>query len=202
MSGLRELKRNRTHRAISDAAIALFLSRGFAEVTVTDVARAAEVSRRTLFAYFPAKEDLVLHRLADHQDEPARVVRNRAPGTSPLAALRGHFLAALRAGDAVTGISDEPEVGRVYELIINTPALADGLVRYSTRAEAALAEAMAESDDDPLRPPLAAAAIIAVQRALSQANQRAIAAGQRAQTRLPAAIEAAERAFTLLQQGF
>jgi hypothetical protein len=127
---------------------------------------------------------------------------DRAAGTSPLAALRAHFLAGLRAGDAVTGISDQPEVGRVYELIINTPALADGLVRYSTRAEAALADAIAESDDDPLRPTLAAAAIIAVQRALSQANQRAIAAGQRARTRLPAAIEAAERAFTLLQQGF
>src|SRR3954468_6075529 len=85
MTGLRERKRARTHAAISEAAIALFLERGFDHVSVAQVAEAAEVSKRTLFAYFPAKEDLVVHRFADHETEAARVVGPRPPLPRPRA---------------------------------------------------------------------------------------------------------------------
>ncbi|MBF8189856.1 helix-turn-helix transcriptional regulator, partial [Nonomuraea sp. K274] len=73
MTGLRELQRRRVHEAISAAAVSLFLERGFDAVPVTEIAAAAGVSKPTLFKYFPAKEDLVLHRIADHQEESARV---------------------------------------------------------------------------------------------------------------------------------
>lgn len=72
--GLRERKKARTRQVLSDTAIALFLERGFAGVSVAEAAAAAEVSKPTLFRCFPAKEDLVLHRFADHRDEPARTV--------------------------------------------------------------------------------------------------------------------------------
>jgi len=45
-----------------DAAVSLFLERGFDRVSVNDIATAAEISKPTLFRYFPTKEDLVLHR--------------------------------------------------------------------------------------------------------------------------------------------
>lgn len=80
-AGLRERKKQRTREAIAAAAIALFLERGFDQVSVADVAAAAEVSKRTLFKYFPSKEDLVVQRFADHQDESARHVRAREPGS-------------------------------------------------------------------------------------------------------------------------
>ena len=67
MAGLRERKRQRTHDVISAAAISLFLAEGFERVSVADVAAAAEVSKPTLFKYFATKEDLVLHRIADHR---------------------------------------------------------------------------------------------------------------------------------------
>lgn len=76
-TGLRESKKLRTRRQLAATALELFLERGFDAVSVADVAAAAEVSKPTLFRYFPSKEDLVLDRFADHQDEVARIVRDR-----------------------------------------------------------------------------------------------------------------------------
>src|SRR3954469_18010967 len=122
--GLRERKKARTRRAISETAIALFLERGYDDVPVAEIAAAAEVSKRTLFAYFPTKDDLVLHRIADHEDETARVVRGRAPGESPLAALHRHRRAALARHDPITGLCDLPAVMDFYRLGAQSPALA------------------------------------------------------------------------------
>ena len=74
-TGHRERKKQQTYRNVSDIAIRLFLEKGFDAVSVAEVAAAAGISKPTLFRYFPAKEDLVLHRFAEHEDEAARVVR-------------------------------------------------------------------------------------------------------------------------------
>jgi len=84
--GLRERKKRLTYQAVSDAAITMFLERGFGKVSVTEVAEvavAADISKPALFRYFPAKEDLVLHRFADHENEAARVVSGRPDGATP-----------------------------------------------------------------------------------------------------------------------
>src|SRR3954471_24374248 len=122
--GLRERKKARTRKAISETAIALFLERGYDEVSVAEIAAAAEVSKRTLFAYFPTKDDLVLHRIADHEDETARVVRGRAPGESPLAALHRHRRTTRPRHDPITGLCDLPAVMDFYRLVTESPALA------------------------------------------------------------------------------
>src|SRR5215472_5931168 len=48
-------RRSTTPEHITDVAIELFTARGFAEVSVDDVAQAAGISRRTLFRYYPSK---------------------------------------------------------------------------------------------------------------------------------------------------
>lgn len=58
--GLRELKRERTRRLISDKAFELFTDHGFGRTTVEQIAAAAEVGPSTLYRYFPTKETLVL----------------------------------------------------------------------------------------------------------------------------------------------
>lgn len=79
--GLRERKKRRTRQYISDVATGLFLERGFDEVTVAEVAEAAEVSVNTVYNYFPAKEDLFLDRSKGVVDRLARYVRGRDPGS-------------------------------------------------------------------------------------------------------------------------
>ncbi|MFF0221026.1 TetR/AcrR family transcriptional regulator [Streptomyces sp. NPDC004629] len=200
--GLRERKKQRTRAAISDAAITLFLEHGFQQVSVAQVAEAAEVSKRTLFAYFPAKEDLVVHLLADHETELARVVRARQPGTAPLAAVREHFLRGLRERDPVTGLNDHPQVLRVTRMILDTPSLVARMERFRTGAERGLARALRETADIPeLTARLAAVQIVAVHWALAQDNAARLAYGEPADARLTGAVADAEHAFALLENG-
>jgi AcrR family transcriptional regulator len=200
--GLRARKKERTHQAISEAAIALFLERGFDQVSVAEVAAAAEISKPTLFRYFPTKEALVLHRIADHQGESARVVRDRAPAESPLAALRRHFLDRLAAHDPITGLCDDPAVLAFRGLVYSTPGLAAGLVHYSARDQGALARALAETvGPDGTAPLLAAAQIVAVHHVLAHENWRRIASGRTAKDAHGEAAADADRAFGLLGGG-
>jgi AcrR family transcriptional regulator len=192
--GLRERKRQRMYQVLSDLAIRLFVEKGFDAVSVAEVAAAAEVSKPTLFRYFPAKEDLVLHRIADHEGEAARVARQ---GPAPLEALRRHFLDGLRRCDPVTGLNDDPEVLAFHALLYGTPALVARLHTHLERSEAALAEALGGD----LEARLAAGQIVAVQRILAQENWRRIAAGERAADIRADAVAAAERAFALLAAG-
>lgn len=200
--GLRERKKQRTRAAISDAAIELFLEHGFNQVSVAQVAEAAEVSKRTLFAYFPTKEDLVVHRLADHETESGRVVRDRPPGTDPLAALRGHFVDGLRERDPITGLNDRPEVLRLTRMIMDAPALRSRMEKFITSAEGALAMALQETADAPeLMARLASVQIVAVQWVLAQDNATRLANGEPADVRYEGALADAESAFALLENG-
>ncbi|MFV2121006.1 TetR family transcriptional regulator [Streptomyces sp. Act-28] len=196
-AGLRERKRARTHRAISDAAIALFLERGFDRVSVAEVAAAAEVSKPTLFRYFPAKEDLVVHRFADHRDEAARVVADRAEGVGPLAALHRHVLDRLDRRDPVTGLSDEPSVLAFHRLLYGTPSLVARLYAYQGESERALAAAL--GGDVGAR--LAAGQVVAVLRVLAEENWRRIEAGESADAVHPDAVAATDVAFRQLAEG-
>lgn len=201
-TGLRERKKLRTRQAISDAAIALFLEFGYDQVSVADVAAAAEVSKPTLFKYFPAKADLVVHRFADHEAEPARVVRGRAPGLSPLRALRDHYLDGLARRDPITGLNDQPQVLAMMGLLRSTPDLAVHFSRYTAGAEEALTQALLETTDtDETVARLAAGQVVAVQRILATANWARLVAGTTAEAGYPVAVEEANQAFDLLGTG-
>ncbi|MGW2815781.1 TetR/AcrR family transcriptional regulator [Streptomyces sp. NPDC001415] len=196
--GLRERKRRQTYEAVSETAIALFLERGFDKVSVAEVAAAAGISKPTLFRYFPAKEDLVLHRFADHEDEAARVVAaGRAEGIAPLPALRAHFREGLERRDPVTGLCDNPHVRAYYSLLYGTPSLVARLYGYQERSEQALAAELGEG----LGARIAAGQIIAVRRILAEENWRRIEAGESEGALYPEAVRAADRAFAQLAQG-
>jgi len=59
MPGLRERKKAATRKAIHDGAIRLFGEQGFAGTTIDQIAETADVSRATVFHYFPTKESIV-----------------------------------------------------------------------------------------------------------------------------------------------
>src|SRR5215212_5413461 len=87
-TGLRERKKAQTREVIADAARRLFLEHGFEGVTVAQVAREADVAEKTVFNYFPTKEDLFYGRLEKFEEELLDAIRGRDSGQSIAAAFR------------------------------------------------------------------------------------------------------------------
>ncbi|WP_037068818.1 TetR/AcrR family transcriptional regulator [Pseudonocardia acaciae] len=105
---LRERKKAQTRRRISDVATGLFLARGFDRVSVAEVAEAADVSKMTVFNYFPRKEDLMFDRFPEMVELVTAAVRGRQEGEPPVSAIhrmlrdlvdRDHPLGGPRDGD-------------------------------------------------------------------------------------------------------
>jgi AcrR family transcriptional regulator len=90
--GRRERKKAQTRTALADAAMRLFSERGYEEVTVTEVAEAADVSVTTLFKHFPGgKESLVFDQDSAQEEALVAAVRDRGAEQSILDALREHL---------------------------------------------------------------------------------------------------------------
>ncbi|WP_051838920.1 TetR/AcrR family transcriptional regulator [Streptomyces sp. NRRL F-5126] len=133
--GRRERKKAATRKALSDAALRLFLERGYDDVSVKDVAEAADVSTTTLFKHFSGKEALLFDEDESLESALVAAVSERPPGQSVPAALREHVLR--------TRLDARPEFARFLALVDATPALREQARRMWIRHEAALARAIA-----------------------------------------------------------
>jgi AcrR family transcriptional regulator len=144
MEGLRERKKRQTREAIAAAAMELFKARGYDAVTVAEVAEAADVSEKTVFNYFPTKEDLVFSRGQERLELRADAIRNRVPGV-PLTRVfereTMEFLDHLEAGPI-------EDVAAVAMLVRGSPALRDRLLLAFEREAAALVAAVTDDEDD------------------------------------------------------
>src|SRR5689334_6151884 len=92
--GLRERKKRETRRALARAGMELFVERGYEATTLADIADAAGVSTRTIFAYFPGKEDILFASLQAMREALARALAERPPGQDALEALREFILSS------------------------------------------------------------------------------------------------------------
>jgi AcrR family transcriptional regulator len=88
MAGLRERKKAATRIAIRDAAMRLFAERGFTRTTVDEIAAAADVSRATVFTYFPTKEEIVVGDASSAIERLATMLRERPGERSTVAIVR------------------------------------------------------------------------------------------------------------------
>jgi AcrR family transcriptional regulator len=206
-TGLRERKKEQTRQLIADTARRLFAERGFEAVTVAEVARAAGVAEKTVFNYFPTKEELFYSRLEAFEEELLAAVRERAPGVSILAAVRG-FLIARRGVLAMQGpCGDEQateQLRTVTRVITESPAL---LARerqvFAQYAEALAALIGEETGARPgaIEPQVVANVLLGVHRTLiDYVRARALAGAPASQVAREVRARA-KCAFELLEDG-
>ncbi|MGX5653386.1 TetR/AcrR family transcriptional regulator [Geodermatophilus nigrescens] len=161
-------RRARTRERIRTSAQRLFDERGFARVTMIDIARDAGVATQTIFNNFAGKEDLFFADRTPWLDGPAQAVRGRPRGTDPLTALRDHLVASVRDYCLARSGEDRARFLRVVE---ESPALLAYERVLTFEAEARLRSALTESfaeDGDHLGGPAAAALVAAAWLAVTR----------------------------------
>src|SRR5882757_1046495 len=147
--GRRERKKAQTRQALADAALKLFLERGYDNVTVAQIADEADVSIATLFKHVPAgKEALIFDGGLERRQALVSAVRDRPAGTSVLTALR-----AFMAGRGAFTTDLSPQLQRKRELIMATPALRGHQRHLWIASEGVLAEAIATDSGREARDP-------------------------------------------------
>jgi AcrR family transcriptional regulator len=200
--GLRERKKRETRQRIADMAMGLFMARGFDNVTVAEVARAADVSVNTVFNYFATKEDLFADRQQLAVDLPQRVLTERRPGEGVVRAFRRDYLDAIDTRDWRYGLNMGSDV--FARIVDASPALVARLRELHVEREAGLARMLADeldSDPDDLVPQMVAAHILDTTRILTGYAVNRMLAGDVWEAIAPDLRAQAEQAFGLLESG-
>jgi AcrR family transcriptional regulator len=165
--GLRERKKQRTRETIARAAHELFAERGYHATTLPDIAEAADVSTRTIFAYFPSKEDILFSDFPIMKEALAQALDERPEGEDALETVR-KFILSLHE-------FEKTDLDVQMRLCIES----DETLRNHLRARlAALEELIApaiakdlDASDDDLRPQVVAASLTAAFNVLSERGE-------------------------------
>ena len=163
-TGLRERKKQRTREAIVRVAFELFAERGYQATTLADIADAAEVSRRTIFASFPGKEEILFCDFEATARALETSLAERPPGVDALQVVRDFIVS--------TAPNKESEVEPVRRRIVEQDETLRSRMRARmARMEDLIAAAIADdlgAPDDDLRPHVVAASLSAAFGVISE----------------------------------
>ena len=180
---------------IAAEAMRLFATRGFDHVTVAEVAAASGVSEKTVFNYFPTKEDLFFDEIPHREAALLEAITSRAAGDSILAALR-----RLQVGECPRMCS--PGFAVFARIIEESPALQAKELEVMAHFAQVLADAIQhEIGADERDARIAAGLLISVHRQVFRGARKQALAGKHG----PAAVRRLradlERAYDLLEHG-
>ena len=193
--GLRETKKQETRSEIADTAMRLFVQRGFDRVTVAEVAADAHVSEKTVFNYFPTKEDLFFDEVPEREDAIVEAVRSRAPDESVVAALR-----RLQAGECPRLCS--PGFAVFARIIEESPALQAKELEVMARLTETLAGALRkEAGVHEVDAQIAASMLVGVHWQLFRTARAQALAGRQGPAAVRKLRSDLDRAYRLLEHG-
>jgi AcrR family transcriptional regulator len=192
--GLRERKRRLTRHLIADAATAMFASRGFDAVKVSEIADRVNVSMKTLYNYFPTKESMVL-------DDADELIEG-------LTSITDAFVGALEANMNGIDLLDDDLTAYVATtfaaMIKQTPALHAHWLEIQDRLARVAAEQLAlQAGTEPAdpRPAVAGWALAGLVQVDMDSRVRHIRAGRRGAQLADAVASDVRQAAELLETG-
>ncbi len=193
--GLRETKKLHMRRELADQAMLLFVERGFDKVTVADVAAAANVSQKTVYNYFPTKEDLFFDEVPAREAAIVEAIRVRDPDESILGALR-----RLQVGEC-TRLSS-PGFATFARIIEESSALQAKELEVMAHFSQVLATAIeTEVGVDARDARIAAGLLVSVHRQFFRAARQQALSGRHGAAAAKRLRGDLERAYTLLEHG-
>jgi AcrR family transcriptional regulator len=201
--GLRERKKLQTRQAIADTAMRLFLERGFDSVSISEIARATDLSDKTVFNYFPTKEDIFYSRFATFEAELLDAIRERPRGESYVAAFR-RFLRGQRGLLGKQDAEAQELLSRLTQTITSSRSLLvreEQILAGYTRALAALIAQESGAHDGDVRPQVVASSLIAVHRVLIDYTRARVLAGDEHKRIARGLRGQTENALSLLEHG-
>ncbi|HEY3541655.1 MAG TPA: TetR family transcriptional regulator [Gaiellaceae bacterium] len=195
MVGLRESKKQRTREHIAAEAMRLFAQRGFDHVTVAEIAHAAAVSEKTVFNYFPTKEDVFFDEVPARLAALVAAIRDRPRGVSVFTALRD---LQTRDADRLTS----PYFATFARILEESPALLAKELDVMRRYADTLAEALrADLHVPELDARVAANAVVSVHWQFFRNARRAALAGKHGPAAARRLRSDLKRAYRLLEGG-
>jgi len=175
--GRRERKKAELRTRISEVATALFLARGFDDVSVSEVAEAADVARPTVFAHFARKEDLLFDRYPEAEALVVAAINDRPADTTAVAALAGLLVELADEGHPLSAMRGQ--FSRFWQVVGESRALQSRARELLDHLEQAIAQAMADTAVPD--PRLTAALAVAAYRTVHLESVRRILAGEDAE---------------------
>jgi AcrR family transcriptional regulator len=198
-TGLRARKKEATRRHIAAVAKELFIARGFDNVTVAEVAEAADVSKMTVFNYFPRKEDLFLARHADQVHDVRQVLADCAPGESAASALRRYQHHLLATRHELSGAAEG--IAGCWDVISASPALLSRLHEQTLELQAVIGDILASETGEPLMSRLAAGQLAAAMAAVFETALRRTVDGEDVERVRRDQARLIDTAFELVERG-
>jgi AcrR family transcriptional regulator len=171
-TGLRERKKTETRRLIAEAALELATERGPDDITVEDIAAAADVAPRTVFNHFGTKDEAILGISEDRRLAMVAALAARPADEAPLDALASVLLELMTSSN---------DTGRFWmaraRLVHQHPHLRAAQLRSQEALEHDLATVIADRtgldvDRDPYPRLVATLTLAAVRLALARAGDR------------------------------
>ncbi len=146
MAGLREQKRDRTRRAIVETALRLFAVKGFEQTTISEIAAAAEVGRRTFFHYFESKDDVLFAEPDERIDAALQAIASRAAHETPAQLL----IRALDSARMTTSDFGDGTAALRLRLVREIPSVAGRGAHLQAVAQQRIGRALREAFPDRL----------------------------------------------------
>jgi AcrR family transcriptional regulator len=162
--GLRERKKQRTRETIAREAHRLFVERGYHATTLPEIAEAADVSTRTIFAYFPSKEDILFSDFAQMKNGLAQALAERTEGKDALETVREFILSSHDAGKSELD-------SQLHICVTSDPTLRSHLRARIAQLEEVIAPVIAEdlgAREDDARPQIVASSLTAAFNLLAE----------------------------------
>ena len=182
---------------------ALILQRGFDKVSISEIAEAANVSRMTVFNYFPRKEDIFFDRRDEISELLRTAIRDRPRNATPLVAVRALVLRLLSSGHPFMAVT--PSVRHFWLIVENSEALRKHAGEMLDQLETALAGMLAEAVDAPAHDPMAriaAGMIGTVHRVTYREGLRRVREGEAVETVRRKQRELVQKGFDMLEAAF